>query len=232
MVAPLQLIDDEKTVKALVDPMRLSIVQELARRPRTLTQLARSLHRTPATMHHHIRVLEEVQVVRVVSTKTVNNNFVEKYYGITTPASCIVGFSLLGPKRGPVPPRGHRPPRAMVAVDQAALGATLREIGFNPDAFPAEAASGILATVAETARDILLETLVAQRINLPAATLERIAAMAAGIPVATLARLVENPETRQRIRALVSGLGPGRADHAISNQEREEERKTEGEGPT
>lgn len=208
MVAPLQVIDDEKTVKALVDPMRLSIVQELARCPRTITQLARSLHRTPATMHHHIRVLEDVDVVRVVSTKTVNNNFVEKYYGITTPASCIVGFSLTGPRRGPVPSKGHRPPRAMVAVDQAALGAALRDLGFNPEAISAKAMSNILATAAETARDVLLETLVAQGISLPAATLERISAMAAGIPMATVARLLENPEMKQRMRALVSGSIP------------------------
>ena len=68
--------------KAFADPTRQRIVSLLYERAATGKQLAGALGVSPGTVGHHLRVLAEVGLVRVVRTRRVRA-MTEKYYGNT-----------------------------------------------------------------------------------------------------------------------------------------------------
>lgn len=68
-------VDDVETLKALSDPLRLSIMRALmsdVRASMTVKQLARSLGQPPTRLYRHIKVLEAARLIRVASTRLVS----------------------------------------------------------------------------------------------------------------------------------------------------------------
>ncbi len=102
-----QVIEDPDKVGVLVDETRQGIIHSLTEKPMSLSQLARKLERTPATIHFHMKKLERAGFVKLEETRTINNNLVEKYYGLAV-SPCIVGLGVNTRLRGPVPPRMYR----------------------------------------------------------------------------------------------------------------------------
>lgn len=102
-----QVIEDPERAAVLIDETRQAIICSLAQSAMSLSQLARKLDKTPATIHFHIKKLERAGFVKLEKTKVINNNLVEKYYGLAV-APCIVGLGVNTRPRGPVPPRVYR----------------------------------------------------------------------------------------------------------------------------
>lgn len=102
-----QVIEDPEKVKLLVDETRQAIICSLAENSMSLSQLARKLNKTPATIHFHIKKLENVGFVKLQKTEIVNNNLTEKFYALAVPP-CIVGLGVNINLRGPVPPKAYK----------------------------------------------------------------------------------------------------------------------------
>jgi DNA-binding transcriptional ArsR family regulator len=68
--------------KALGDPMRQKILHLLGERAATIGQLATALECPTSTVAHHVRVLVEARLLRVVQTRQVRA-LTERYYGCT-----------------------------------------------------------------------------------------------------------------------------------------------------
>jgi len=101
----IQVIDDPKKVKILLDETRNKIICMLGRGSMSLSELARALNKTPATVFYHIKKLVSVDLIKLEKTRVVNNNLVEKYYSLAFPSSCLISLRVPGPERAPVPPK-------------------------------------------------------------------------------------------------------------------------------
>ena len=69
-------------VKALGHPLRNTILGLLHERAATVSELATALERPKSTVAHHVKVLAEAELVRVVRTRRVRA-IVERFYGRT-----------------------------------------------------------------------------------------------------------------------------------------------------
>ena len=105
MVMAIQVTDDPEKVKVLLDETRNKIICMLGRGSMSLSELARALNKTPATVFYHIKKLVSVDLIKLEKTRVVNNNLVEKYYSLAFPSSCLIGIRVPRPERGPVPPK-------------------------------------------------------------------------------------------------------------------------------
>jgi DNA-binding transcriptional ArsR family regulator len=74
--------DQPEQYKALFDDTRLDIVDLLLERAATIKELAETLGKPKGTIGHHVSVLEEAGLIRVVRTKMVRA-IEAKYYGRT-----------------------------------------------------------------------------------------------------------------------------------------------------
>ncbi|MCB9421816.1 MAG: helix-turn-helix domain-containing protein [Ardenticatenaceae bacterium] len=81
----LQQIDSFDVLGMLGHPQRLAILQHLMATPATLSQLARLMGTYPAQIRHHLKLLEDADLVAMMSTRIVRG-FVEKYYQATARA--------------------------------------------------------------------------------------------------------------------------------------------------
>ncbi len=206
MSAPLQRIDNPDAVKALVDPTRRAMTLELAKEHHSITELARILNKTPATIHYHMRRLLPTGLVRLVATRTINNNLVEKRYGLTTPALCVVGYSIYPPQTGPVPTRGPHKRKVIAAVDEASLRTVLQELGWAGSSLPMEEIETLLVRLTETAHSVFLQGIAAAAVSLPEDSRHQCEALAAALPTATLAALVRDEDARGNLSRLVAKL--------------------------
>ncbi len=202
MATPLQIIDDHAAVKALSDATRREMVVRLAREPLSITQLARMLKKTPATMHYHIKRLEGSGLVRLVETRIVNNNLREKRYGLTTDARCVVGYSMPPPARGPVPPKRLGESRAIVALDETCLVELLEALGVNESALSASDVQSALSALAQVSRGVFREAFTTGGVPLPADVERRLEAFAAAFPAAILVSILEDEGLREGLHRL------------------------------
>ncbi len=85
-------------IKILSDPTRLRILTMLFERENTISGLAKALHLTPATVHHHIGVLRTAGLITPTRLE-VRGNLVEKYYKM--PAKDIETASAWAELRDP-----------------------------------------------------------------------------------------------------------------------------------
>ena len=69
-------------VKALSHPLRTTILGLLHERAATVTELATAVERPKSTIAHHVKVLAEAELVRVVRTRRVRA-IEERFYGRT-----------------------------------------------------------------------------------------------------------------------------------------------------
>src|SRR5258708_1601283 len=66
-------------IKLLADARRMSILRLLMAAPATLSQLARSLHRSPAWIRHHVLALRSANLIEIVEVRT-TGRVTEKFY--------------------------------------------------------------------------------------------------------------------------------------------------------
>jgi DNA-binding transcriptional ArsR family regulator len=81
---PERLISDVETLKALSDPLRIQILEVMvqdAGAAWTVKQIARAMGATPTKLYHHMRILEERDLIRPVSQQLVRG-IVETTYRI------------------------------------------------------------------------------------------------------------------------------------------------------
>jgi DNA-binding transcriptional ArsR family regulator len=66
-------------LRSLSDPLRIRILEQLVRRPMTMSQLGEVFGETTAKMHYHVRELEKFGFITLVE-KRERGGFIEKYY--------------------------------------------------------------------------------------------------------------------------------------------------------
>jgi len=109
----IRVIDDPEKVKILVDETRKKMICMLEKGSMSLSELARALNKTPATVFYHTRKLMSANLIKLEKTRVVNNNFVEKYYSLAFSSPCLIALRMSGLDRAPVPPKrlGRMTPR-------------------------------------------------------------------------------------------------------------------------
>lgn len=80
--APFQAVSEPRQLKAIADPLRNRILHILAEREATNQQLSVALGEPQAKVLHHVRVLLNADLIRMVDQRIRGGN-VEKYYRAT-----------------------------------------------------------------------------------------------------------------------------------------------------
>src|SRR5215468_11384355 len=76
------VVTEPAPLRALADPLRSTILDLLLERAATVTELATAVRRPKSTVAHHVNVLVEAGLLRVVRTRRVRA-IEERYYGRT-----------------------------------------------------------------------------------------------------------------------------------------------------
>ncbi|HVE91705.1 MAG TPA: helix-turn-helix domain-containing protein [Actinomycetota bacterium] len=63
-------IEDLESLKAISDPIRMRILEELTDRELSVSEVAEALSTTRHRLYYHFRILEKLDLVRCVSTRT------------------------------------------------------------------------------------------------------------------------------------------------------------------
>lgn len=72
-------LESVEQLRAAADDLRQRILEELVKRPLTVTQLGEVMKLSPAKVHYHVRELERVGLVKLVETRE-KSGILEKYY--------------------------------------------------------------------------------------------------------------------------------------------------------
>jgi DNA-binding transcriptional ArsR family regulator len=78
-IQEVMVLSEEQQVKAYVHPTRIVIVQMLAERKMTVSQVARQLGVHPANLTHHFKLLQRAGLLKLVEKRDIGKN-IEKYY--------------------------------------------------------------------------------------------------------------------------------------------------------
>jgi len=73
------VIDDLEQLKALAAPLRRRLLMAFCCQPATTKQVAEQLGEKPTRLYHHVELLEQAGLIRLVETRP-NRGTVEKYY--------------------------------------------------------------------------------------------------------------------------------------------------------
>jgi predicted transcriptional regulator len=73
------VVTDLEAVRALTDPLKMQILEAVGPEPKTVKQIATSLKVVPNNLYYHINQLENLKLIRVVSTRVVSG-IIEKQY--------------------------------------------------------------------------------------------------------------------------------------------------------
>lgn len=76
------VVDEPQPLRALAHDLRTKIVASLREQARSVTELAEELDVPKGTVGHHVKVLEDAGLIRVVRTRRVRA-LTEKFYGRT-----------------------------------------------------------------------------------------------------------------------------------------------------
>lgn len=87
-------VDDLETLKILADPLRLRIIELLAK-PRTVKQIAADLDIPPTKLYYHVNQLEQKNLIVTVDTRIVSG-IIEKRYQVAA-KSFHIKKGLLSP---------------------------------------------------------------------------------------------------------------------------------------
>ena len=74
-------IDDAETLDMLADPVRIEMIERLFD-PASVTELAEAMNVPRTRLYHHVRLLEEAEMIRVVETRR-RGAILEKVYRAT-----------------------------------------------------------------------------------------------------------------------------------------------------
>jgi len=75
----LLVLKENSQIKAYVHPTRIAILRMLAAKKRTVSNVAKELGVHPANITHHFKLLEKVDLIRLVEKRDIGKN-IEKYY--------------------------------------------------------------------------------------------------------------------------------------------------------
>lgn len=78
-LADLFVVEQFDQLRAIADPLRSRILEQLVQRPMTMTQLGEVFGETTAKIHYHVRELEKYGFLRLVE-KRERGGVLEKYY--------------------------------------------------------------------------------------------------------------------------------------------------------
>lgn len=96
------IIQDLETLRALSDPLRLRMLELLAR-PQTVKEMAAQLGLGKTKLYYHLNLLEKHGIIRVARTRVVSG-IIEKSYQVTAfsfrPASALLTGSEEGKAQG------------------------------------------------------------------------------------------------------------------------------------
>ena len=77
-----RVVTDPRQVRAIFDPLRAVLLELLLERAASVQELAAAVGRPKSTVAHHVKVLADAGLLRVVRTRTVRGR-VEAFYGRT-----------------------------------------------------------------------------------------------------------------------------------------------------
>lgn len=94
----LLVISDSATLKVLMHPIRMRLLELLAQRERTVRELGEQLGRDPTRLYYHLKLLMKAGLVRNTGTRTVGNLVESSYRAVArdfdaSPAVAAAGAS-------------------------------------------------------------------------------------------------------------------------------------------
>jgi DNA-binding transcriptional ArsR family regulator len=89
-----EIITDSKTANVLVDPMRREIVRLLAESEKTENDLANLLGLADPSVGHHLKVLRDKRLVRVVRKQAEKHGILQKFYEANATAYIVDGRQM------------------------------------------------------------------------------------------------------------------------------------------
>lgn len=96
-LAEVEVVTDPAVVKAIFDPLRGTLLELLLERAASVQELAAAVDRPKSTIAHHVKVLHDAGVLRIVRTRRVRGRE-EAFYGRTA-RLFAVGDVRLPPRR-------------------------------------------------------------------------------------------------------------------------------------
>jgi DNA-binding transcriptional ArsR family regulator len=78
----IMVVTDLATLRVVSESTRLTIIELLQERPRTVKELAEAIGAPQTRLYYHVKLLEEHEIIRVASTRTVSG-IIEKTYAAT-----------------------------------------------------------------------------------------------------------------------------------------------------
>jgi len=75
----IKILSTERQIKAYVHPARMNIVDLLAEKKQTISEVAKKFDVHPATITHHFKLLKKVGLIKLVEKRDTGRN-IEKYY--------------------------------------------------------------------------------------------------------------------------------------------------------
>jgi DNA-binding transcriptional ArsR family regulator len=205
----IQVIDDVEKVKILVDETRKKIICMLGRNPMSISELARKLDKTPATIFYHIKKLESVGLIKLEKTRIVNNNLIEKYYSLAIPSSCLISFRMFGPERAPVPPKKlseieSRENRLCLNICWDDVFATLElELENIEKQSLITTMNGVFERAMFEAGEGFKEAIQQLNIKLSRQDQRKLQRLVSAIPILTFCKMLEKPENLNSLKALL-----------------------------
>src|SRR5260370_30933012 len=97
-IADTFVVEQFDQLRAIADPLRSRILEQLVQRPMTMSQLGEVFGETTAKMHYHVRELEKVGFLRLVE-KRERGGFTARYY-----PALASEVSIAPPLLRPTPP--------------------------------------------------------------------------------------------------------------------------------
>jgi len=205
----LEVIYEPERFQLISDETRRNIIYALRKANMSISQLARGLHKTPATMHYHIKRLEASGLIEHAETRVINNNLAEKYYKLSK-TSCIVGFDFSPiERRGPVPPKDL--PEAGHTLDDESINHLLSQLGVTAqDTVQLEKVRrcmrilfGNSVTNAERAFDDMINQIKLDMSNRDKYKLRKVSSI---IPMATLCYMLGELQSREALVTLMEEI--------------------------
>jgi DNA-binding transcriptional ArsR family regulator len=209
MQPKIQLVTDPKKAKALASETRVKILQNIAARPQSISQLARTLKITPVAVLYHIKKLESAGFIKLASTKIVNNNLTEKFYEVTTTSYLVALNTADLPVKGPVPPK-KQATKQILGVGEPEVEKLFSLLGltYSPEA-KAQIVKDTITLLEATIREagVAYSDILGQ-MNLKLAPTDRLKieyGAQAAIPI-TLDRLLDKPESLEKLRSIIRSI--------------------------